>query len=92
MIKLLAKRGSQLKKSAFEEARKVEQKIHECKENHYDELVTPVHTFVIFEHEIARLTALKKCFRKAFHFDGMPLEMLPTAHPTTVSWQNIQVK
>ncbi len=91
IIKLLQKRGSQLRSASFDfkEVQKVEQEICQYKNEHYEELVHPVHAFVLFSHELAKQTALKKTFSSAFSSCGTQLELKRAQHPTTILWQNL---
>ena len=73
IIKYLTQRGNYLKNAKFAKAKQVELKIDAYKNANYEELVSPVHAFVVFEYEAARNLALSKPFRNAFSFRGAQL-------------------
>ena len=76
VIGLLKQRGHALingGETKFDKVLEIENKINAYKDAHYDEMVTPVHAFIIFEHEKGHNTALKKCYSKAFTFNGKKL-------------------
>ena len=76
IIKFLQKRGSYLKNAKFTEAEAIENKINTYKNENLDEIVTPVHAFVLFEHEVAHNTALKDYAKDAFSFcKSIPLSV-----------------
>jgi len=77
MINLLSKRGDCLKQAKFGKAKEIETKIEAYKNAHYEDVVSPVHAFVIFEKEAARNVALARLFRKSFSFGEHPLQVKP---------------
>jgi hypothetical protein len=51
--------------------------------------VTPVHAFVVFEHEIAHNTALKNFAKDSFGLaKDCHLSVQNSKHPTTLLWEN----
>ena len=55
-------------------------------------MVTPVHAFIIFEHEKGHNTALKDSYQNAFTFKNHKLCLKSTQHPSTVVYENLEIK
>ena len=92
ILNLLKQRGHKLRKAKFQDATAIENKINAYKQSHYEQIITPVHAFIIFEHEKGHNTALKKSYRESFTFDGHNLSLQSTQHPSTVIYENIEIK
>ena len=81
-----------MRKAEFTDSKRIEDLINKCKNDYYEELVTPVHIFLIFNHEIAKQISQKKCFRDALYFKDSTLRSKATGHPSIVQWESIQIR